>query len=209
MSLPIQLIVGLGNPGKDYAATRHNAGIWFIERLADAFSHGTFREEKKFQGIISNLRVSIDKITDASTGAALGRRDVEIPMLIPTTFMNLSGFSVAAFAKFYKIPAEAILVAHDELDLPAGVIRLKKGGGHAGHNGLQNIIAQLGTPEFVRLRIGITRPKDSSEVANYVLKPPSKSDRELIDLSIDKAIMTLPLVLNGDFSQAMNRLHGV
>jgi len=190
LSSGIQLIVGLGNPGADYENTRHNAGAWFVSELAQ--SHRvTLRPATKFHGLHSTAHI-------------LGH---DVHLLIPMTFMNLSGQAVGALANFYKIPPEAILIAHDEIDLPAGDIRLKLDGGHGGHNGLRDIIRHLNSNKFYRLRIGVGHPGVSHEVTNYVLKPPKKSEREEIDAALQKAQHCLPDMLDGRFSKAMQELH--
>ncbi|MBK1645154.1 aminoacyl-tRNA hydrolase [Thiocapsa imhoffii] len=186
----IRLLVGLGNPGDQYALTRHNVGFWFADRVA-AEARATFRAEAKFQGQL--CRVTI------------GGEDVRI--LKPSTYMNRSGQSIAAVARFYSIPAEEILVAHDELDHPVGQIRLKQGGGHAGHNGLRDTISALGTRDFWRLRIGIDHPGDRALVTGYVLGRPSKVDGEQLLTALDAAQRGLEDVVAGRFQLAMNRLH--
>ena len=186
----IRLIVGLGNPGGRYEATRHNAGFWFVERLAR--EHGAvFASEAKFFGDSCRIR----------------RGHSQVWLLKPTTFMNRSGQSVSSFARYFDIAPEQILVAHDELDLPPGTVRLKQGGGHAGHNGLRDIISALDARTFWRLRIGIDRPGDSREVVDYVLGRPSRDDGEAIALGIERATDLLPRLLSGDFQGAMHRLH--
>lgn len=190
MSNSVQLIVGLGNPGPKYAQTRHNVGFLFVDELAR--SKGvTFRPESKFHGEVCKLRL----------------QGHELWLLKPMTFMNRSGQAVAALARFYKIPPEAILVAHDELDIPAGQLRLKQSGGHGGHNGLRDIISQLGSRDFLRLRIGIDHPGHASEVSNYVLSKASADDRITIDAAVDEALHTLPQIVDGELQAAMNRLH--
>lgn len=186
----IQLIVGLGNPGPSYVETRHNAGFWFVDELARQLGVN-LRPESKFSGLTAKATQS-------------GR---EIRLLEPMTFMNNSGQSVASFTHFYHIPVDAILVVHDDLDLPCGAARLKKGGGHGGHNGLRDIIAQLGTPEFRRLRIGIDHPGNSRDVINYVLKPPMREQRELIEDALARAGAILAQVVAGEFERAMHTLH--
>jgi PTH1 family peptidyl-tRNA hydrolase len=187
----IKLIVGLGNPGTEYRGTRHNAGADFVEALA-RHCGTTLQSESKFFGL-----------TGRCTFAGHDLR-----LLVPTTFMNLSGKSVAALATFFKFQAQNILVAHDELDIPPGTARFKQGGGHGGHNGLRDIIPALGNDKnFHRLRIGIGHPGHASKVSGYVLKPPSQADRERIDASIDEALAALPLLLDGDSTKAMTRLH--
>lgn len=187
----IKLIVGLGNPGNEYRGTRHNAGADFVEELARQCGT-TLQPESKFFGL--------------SGRATLSGHDLRL--LIPTTFMNRSGQSVAAIAGFFKIAPESILVAHDELDIPPGTARFKQGGGHGGHNGLRDIIPALGNnKDFHRLRIGIGHPGHASKVTGYVLGAPSQVDRTRIDACIDEAIAALPLALDGDTTKAMTRLH--
>ncbi|HHH39113.1 MAG TPA: aminoacyl-tRNA hydrolase [Sedimenticola sp.] len=186
----MKLIAGLGNPGPRYQDTRHNAGFWFVDLLARRHG-GNFRRETRFHGESCRIR-------------AHGR---ECWLLKPDTFMNRSGQSVSSLARYFRIPPEEILVAHDELDLPAGAVRLKKGGGHAGHNGLRDIMAALGSREFWRLRIGIDRPADSRQVVDYVLGRPSRRDAEAIEAVLEAAADALPEILEGKFQRAMNRLH--
>lgn len=187
----VQLIVGLGNPGPEYDQTRHNAGALFVERLADS-QRINLSLDKKYFGLVGKF-------------SHQGR---DVRLLIPTTFMNRSGKAVAALANFFRIPPEAILVAHDELDMPPGVAKLKLGGGHGGHNGLRDIIAQLGNQNnFYRLRLGIGHPGHSSMVSNFVLGRAPRSEQELLDTSIDFALGTLPEILAGDWSKAMHKLH--
>ena len=187
----IKLIVGLGNPGNEYRGSRHNAGADFVEELARQCGV-TLQPESKFFGL--------------SGRATLSGHDLRL--LIPTTFMNRSGQSVAAIAGFFKIAPESILVAHDELDIPPGTARFKQGGGHGGHNGLRDIVPALGNnKDFHRLRIGIGHPGHASKVTGYVLGAPSQVDRTRIDACIDEAIAALPLALDGDTTKAMTRLH--
>ena len=191
MSSPLGLIVGIGNPGQQYAETRHNAGVWFVEKLA-AYYQGDFREEKKFYGSVSSINIH-------------GR---ELKILIPHAYMNESGKAVGALVNFYKIPLTRILIVHDELDLAAGVVRLKQGGGLAGHNGLKHISKCLsGSREFNRLRIGVGRPDYGSDITDYVLGKPSPSEKAKIDESIDIALKMLSLMMNGDWQQAMTCLN--
>jgi PTH1 family peptidyl-tRNA hydrolase len=187
----IRLIVGLGNPGAEYRGTRHNAGADFVEELAR--QGGTsLQAESKFFGLAGRITLS----------------GHDLRLLIPTTFMNRSGKAVAAMATFYKIAPEEILVAHDELDIPAGTARFKRGGGHGGHNGLRDIVPSLGnTKDFYRLRVGIGHPGHASKVTGYVLGAPSQVDRTRIEAGIDEAIAALPLLLDGDETKAMTRLH--
>lgn len=189
MSPPIEMIVGLGNPGGNYEQTRHNAGFWCVDALAQR-NGGVFRVEAKFQAQVCRI--------------SLAQR--ECWLLKPTTFMNRSGIAVAALAGFYKIPVESILVVHDELDLPPGVARLKQGGGHGGHNGLRDIIAQLGV-NFMRLRIGIGHPGDKDAVVDYVLQRPSVVDRQQIEAAMDAALTVMPDAVNGEMQRAMHSLH--
>ena len=186
----IQLIVGLGNPGPEYQATRHNAGAWLVERLASDLSV-RFENGKKFNGQI---------------GKGQYQGDV-LHFLLPETFMNLSGQSVAAYAGFFKIPVAAILIVHDELDLMAGVARFKQGGGAGGHNGVRNVIACLGSDAFNRLRVGIGHPGGKEKVLGHVLKKADVDDQQLIDDSIDQALAALPKALLGNFQDAMTELH--
>ena len=186
----IKLIVGLGNPGARYDATRHNAGFWFVDRLAGELG-GAFAPEGKFFGEACRVRKGAN----------------ELWLLKPTTFMNRSGQSVSSFARYYRIEPRRILVAHDELDLPPGSARLKQGGGHAGHNGLRDVISALGDGGFWRLRIGIDHPGESREVVDYVLGRPSREDAERIEDAIERAAAVLPLLLEGEFQRAMHRLH--
>ena len=191
MADPIRLIVGLGNPGAEYEQTRHNAGAWLVERLARQEGI-SLSPDKKFFGLSGKGRIA----------------GQECFLLLPTTFMNRSGQSVAALANFYKIKPNEILVAHDELDMPAGVAKFKIGGGHGGQNGLRDIIAQLGNQkDFHRLRVGIGHPGDKSLVTGHVLGRASKAEQQSIDHVIDEAICVLPAAISGDLAKAMNRLH--
>ncbi len=191
LSSRIQLIVGLGNPGSQYEQTRHNAGFWFVEALAR--QHGaSFKSETKFHGEACKI--------------SIGGHDVWL--LKPMTFMNRSGQGVAALARFYKIEPANILVAHDELDLPPGDIRLKQGGGHGGHNGLRDTIEKLGnTRDFQRLRIGIGHPGHSSQVTGYVLGKAQADEQRLMEDAIDAALKVMPLAIDGELQKAMNELH--
>ena len=186
----IRLIAGLGNPGPDYAATRHNAGFWFIDELADRL-RVSLSPERSYFGMAARTNVG-------------GR---QLWLLEPTTFMNLSGKSVAALARFFKIEPNEILVAHDELDLMPGQVKLKLGGSHAGHNGLKDIHAQLGSADYWRLRIGIGHPGVKSEVINYVLKKPSAEHRVEIEKSIEQAISGIDLLLDGDMERATMKIN--
>ncbi len=182
-----RLIAGLGNPGTSYARTRHNVGFWFIDTLS-ARTHTPLRREAKFQGEV-------------------GRLPGGCWLLKPLTFMNRSGASVAAMARFYRLPPEALLVVHDDLDLPPGTARLKRDGGHGGHRGLMDIIAHLSDQGFYRLRLGIGHPGHKAQVVDYVLSPPPPEEREAILAAIDRALDTLPLILQGAWEKAMHRLH--
>ncbi len=186
----VKLIVGLGNPGKQYESTRHNAGYWFVDRLSEKYSANLQRKDKFF-GYIANANIDSHSVY----------------LLKPDTFMNLSGKSVQALASFYRVNADEILVAHDELDIGAGEIRLKSGGGHGGHNGLRDIMRCLGQQSFYRLRIGIDYPGHASQVTNYVLNNPSSQDREQIEKSIDKAVSQIDKMIAGQFESAMQVLH--
>ncbi len=188
---PLDLIVGIGNPGRDYQDTRHNVGVWFVEALARR-ENAVFKAEKKFFGRVASVY--------------LEGRDVRL--LIPDTYMNESGKSVAALVNFYKIPLEAVLVAHDELDFPIGKVRFKQDGGLAGHNGLRDISRSLGgAREFNRLRIGVGHPGDKDGVTGHVLGKASASEKELIDQCIDESLRALPYAIKGDWQLAMQQLH--
>jgi PTH1 family peptidyl-tRNA hydrolase len=188
--VPLKLIAGLGNPGPEYARTRHNAGFHLADELARRHG-GVFRHDARHQAEVTKLRLEGE----------------EIWLLKPMSYMNNSGGPVRSVASFYKIPPESILVAYDELDFPPGVVRLKQGGGAAGHNGMRDIIAQIGDP-FWRMRIGIGHPGERSEVLNYVLGRPSSEDAKLIDSAILAAIDIMPAILAEGGQKAMNRLHG-
>ncbi|HBE3121378.1 aminoacyl-tRNA hydrolase [Escherichia coli] len=189
--MTIKLIVGLANPGAEYAATRHNAGAWFVDLLAERL-RAPLRKEAKFFGYTSRV--------------TLGGEDVRL--LVPTTFMNLSGKAVAAMASFFRINPDEILVAHDELDLPPGVAKFKLGGGHGGHNGLKDIISKLGNnPNFHRLRIGIGHPGDKNKVVGFVLGKPPVSEQKLIDEAIDEAARCTEMWFTDGLTKATNRLH--
>jgi peptidyl-tRNA hydrolase, PTH1 family len=184
----IRLLVGLGNPGKEYERTRHNAGCWLVERFATANAI-TLRKDLKFKALVGRL----------DPGGAW--------LVVPQTFMNLSGQPVHMLAGFFRIKPEEILVAHDELDFPAGVAKLKQGGGIAGHNGLRDISQRLATHEYFRLRLGVGRPPAGTEGGDYVLQKPMAEERAAIDAAIDKALSVLPLCFAGDLQGAMHKLH--
>jgi PTH1 family peptidyl-tRNA hydrolase len=190
LSAHVDIIVGLGNPGAEYANTRHNAGFWFVDEVARQFG-GVFKSEKKFNGELAR--------------SVIHGRDVLL--LKPTTFMNLSGQALAPLMNFYKVSIENVLVVHDDLDLPVGTIRLKQGGGHGGHNGLRDIIARCGGNNFQRLRIGIGHPGEKSKVTGHVLKKASDEDARVLEDGISRAISELDLIVNGESQKAMHKLH--
>ena len=186
----IKLFVGLGNPGTEYEATRHNAGFWWVDALA--------RE----------LKLSL--VADRSYHGLLARGNVNgqtVWLLEPQTYMNLSGKSVAALARFFKIAPQDILVVHDELDVPPGQAKLKFGGGHGGHNGLRDIHAQLGTGDYWRLRLGIGHPGDKNQVADWVLKKPAPDEREAIEGCVARTLKAAPQLLAGDMPKATLVVH--
>jgi PTH1 family peptidyl-tRNA hydrolase len=186
----IRLLVGLGNPGPEYEATRHNAGFWFIDEVARTL-RVNLAPERSYFGLVARANLA----------------DGPVWLLEPMTFMNLSGKSVAALARFFKIEPGEILVAHDELDLMPGHVKMKLGGSHAGHNGLKDIQAQLGSADFWRLRLGIGHPGVKAEVVNYVLRKPLAEQREAIEKSIEQSITALPLMLEGDMERALMKVH--
>ncbi|HKW82497.1 MAG TPA: aminoacyl-tRNA hydrolase [Burkholderiaceae bacterium] len=186
----IRLLVGLGNPGPEYEATRHNAGFWFIDEVARQLG-ANLTIERNYSG----------------RAARVNRSEGQVWLLQPLTFMNLSGKSVAALARFFKIAPNEILVAHDELDLLPGQVKIKLGGSHAGHNGLKDIQAQLGSADFWRLRLGIGHPGVKAEVINYVLRKPLAEQRDAIDKSIEQSTKALDLLLAGNMEHAMMKIH--
>ena len=186
----IRLLVGLGNPGPEYEATRHNAGFWFIDEAARKLG-ATLTIERSYSG----------------RAARVNRSEGAVWLLQPLTFMNLSGKSVAALARFFKIAPSEILVVHDELDLLPGQVKIKLGGSSAGHNGLKDIQAQLGSADFWRLRLGIGHPGVKAEVINYVLRKPLAEQREAIDKSIEQSIQALDLLFSGNMEHAMMKIH--
>lgn len=191
--MAIKLIVGLGNPGKDYESTRHNAGFWFVDELARK-AGATFAKEAKFFGWVGKALIAGSPVW----------------LLKPSTFMNRSGQAVAALANFYQIAPEDILVAHDELDLMPGQTKMKQGGGHAGHNGLKDINAKIGSLNFWRLRFGIGHPRTlelEQQVADFVLHPPSKDHRKAINEDIDRATGVIEDCVRGEFNAALLKLH--
>lgn len=193
MPQPLRLIAGLGNPGPNYERTRHNAGFWLIDQIADDLKL-TFSSEKSFFGDV-----------------AKGKIDGEHLLLVkPMTYMNRSGQAVGALARFYKLAPEQVLVLHDELDLFPGQVKLKQGGGHAGHNGLKDIQAALGSPAFWRLRLGIGHPRTlglAQQVADFVLHPPRRDEQTQIEDALTRARAQIPALLEGRFEQATKLLH--
>ena len=186
----IKLLVGLGNPGPEYEHTRHNAGFWWVDGAARALGV-RLNAERAYFGLMARAT----------------RDGQPVWLLQPQTYMNLSGKSVAALARFFKITPQEVLVVHDELDLPPGQMKLKQGGGHAGHNGLRDIHAQLGSPDYWRLRLGIGHPGVKAEVADYVLRKPPAAEREAIEQAIGSSLQCLDLLLQGRMDQAMMKLH--
>jgi PTH1 family peptidyl-tRNA hydrolase len=186
----IRMLVGLGNPGTEYEGTRHNAGFWWVDEAARVLG-ARLVHDRAYHGLV----------------ARVNRPDGPVWLIEPQTYMNLSGKSVAPLARFFKIEPSQILVVHDELDLAPGQMKIKQGGGVAGHNGLKDIQAQLGTADFWRLRIGIGHPGDRSEVANWVLRKPAPDDREAILKCIAQSIEALPLLLDGPMERAMMKIH--
>jgi len=186
----IKLIAGLGNPGRKHEKDRHNVGFWFVSRLASA-QRVELKTVARYHGLVGKL----------------ARPAGELWLLLPQTYMNLSGKSVGALSRYYKIRPDEVLVVHDELDFPPGAAKLKLGGGVAGHNGLKDIAAQLGTHGFWRLRIGIGHPGDKNLVADYVLKPPPSSERDLIEAALARCMDVSGLLLDGELEAAMLKLH--
>lgn len=190
--MPIRLIVGLANPGKEYADTRHNAGAWFVDDVAN-LAKVALRQQSKFHGLYAVAHV-------------FGH---DVHLLVPTTFMNVSGQAIRACMNYLKISSDEVLVAHDDIDLPPDTVRLKLGGGDGGHNGLKDTIAHLHTKDFYRLRIGVGRAKHRDDMVDYVLNKPSKADRALIDRNIQDTLLVLPLILEGEMQKAMHKLHTI
>ena len=186
----IRLIVGLGNPGMEYERTRHNVGFWWIEGAARKLG-AALRSERGYHGLV----------------ARVNRRDGPLYLLQPQTYMNLSGKAVAALARFFKIAPEEMLVVHDEIDLPPGQVKLKLGGGVAGHNGLKDIQAQLGSADFWRLRIGVGHPGNRDEVADWVLCKPSPEQRQAIESCVERSLDVLELLIDGPMERAMMKIH--
>ena len=187
---PVRLLIGLGNPGSKYASTRHNAGFWFADAVV-ARHDGQFRKNARFFGDTAEVTI----------GA------FSLRVLKPTTYMNESGRAVAAAVRFFRIPLENVLIAHDEIDLPPGAIRLKRGGGHGGHNGLRDIVPALGSADFSRLRIGVGHPGDKDSVTGYVLNRAPAAEQSRIDESIGRALDLIEPIVAGDMSRVMNELH--
>jgi PTH1 family peptidyl-tRNA hydrolase len=187
---PLKLLVGLGNPGSKYAATRHNAGYWFADAVAARFA-ATFRGSPKFFGELAEI--------------SIGGQSLRV--LKPTTYMNQSGRSVSAVVQFFRLAVEDILIAHDEIDLPPGVVRLKRGGGHGGHNGLRDVIPALGSPDFARLRFGVGHPGHKDLVTGYVLNRPGSEEQALIESAVADALDVFKLIAQGEFQRAMSSLH--
>ncbi len=191
MAPSLSLIVGLGNPGPEYDQTRHNAGFWFVDALA-AQLQAAWREDGRLPA--ETARASF--------------QGSDLRLIKPMAYMNRSGLPVARFARFFKIEPARILVVHDELDLPPGVIRYKRGGGHGGHNGLRDLIRHLGTADFQRLRLGIGHPGHRDQVVDYVLQRPSREDRQAVETAIEAGLQVLPDLLSGKTDAAMRKLHG-
>ena len=190
MQATLRLVVGLGNPGPEYAETRHNAGFWFCERLARELG-ASFSRESRYHGLVAKVRIA---------GADLW-------LLMPQTFMNRSGQSVQALARFFRVAPAEMLVVHDELDLPPGQMRLKFGGGLGGHNGLKDITSHLGTQDYWRLRIGIGHPGDRDLVTDYVLKRARREEQDEIDACLDRALLAWPLLAKAEFNAATQRIN--
>jgi PTH1 family peptidyl-tRNA hydrolase len=192
--MPIRLIVGLGNPGPEYEQTRHNAGFWLVDNLANSLPGTRLQRDSRYNAMLSKTSIAGN----------------EVWLLEPLTFMNRSGQSVGALARFFKIAADEVLVVHDELDLMPGIARLKKGGSAGGHNGLKDITAALGTQDYWRLRLGIGHPRSLSlqqQVADFVLHRPRREDQDLIDQAIEKSLQVMPQIVEGKFEAATMKLH--
>ena len=190
MTTSIKLIVGLGNPGTEHSDTRHNAGFWCVDAIADEYG-GQFRQDAKFHGETCRVKVESE----------------DCWLLKPTTYMNHSGRSVQAMVSFYKLSISEVLIIHDEIDLDPGTARLKTGGGHGGQNGLRDIINQLGDKSFARLRIGVGHPGDKHKVVNHVLGRASRDDQEKINQSIEQSLHIIPYLIQGEMQRAMTALH--
>ena len=190
----IRLIVGLGNPGPEYEDTRHNAGFWWVDGAAQRLK-AHLSQDKAYFGEVARVNTPLPGLAQP------------LWLLKPQTYMNLSGKSVGALARFFKLDPAEILVVHDELDLLPGQVKLKQGGGSAGHNGLKDISAQLGSPQYWRLRLGIGHPGDRAEVAAFVLRKPPSSERELVEQALSKSLEALEPLLRGDFEKASRVVH--
>jgi len=194
--MPIRLIVGLGNPGPEYEQTRHNAGFWLVDNLANSLPGTRLQRDSRYNAMLAKTSIN----------------GQDVWLLEPLTFMNRSGQSVGALARFFKIAADEVLVVHDELDLMPGIARLKKGGSAGGHNGLKDITAALGTQDYWRLRLGIGHPRSlnlQQQVADFVLHRPRREDQELIEQAIDKSLLVMPQIIDGKFEAATMKLHTV
>jgi len=194
MHTPIRLVVGLGNPGAQYERTRHNAGFWLIDRIAQDL-RADFALEKSFSAHLAKTRINGEPLY----------------LLKPMTYMNRSGQAVGALTRFYKLPVESVLVLHDELDLAPGQVKLKRGGGHAGHNGLKDIQAALGSSDFWRLRLGIGHPRTlglAQAVVDFVLQRPRRDEEEALDAALDRCCIHMPQLLAGDVERVTAALHG-
>lgn len=194
--MPIRLIVGLGNPGPEYEQTRHNAGFWLVDNLANSLPGTRLQRDSRYNAMLAKTSIN----------------GQDVWLLEPLTFMNRSGQSVGALARFFKIAADEVLVVHDELDLMPGIARLKKGGSAGGHNGLKDITAALGTQDYWRLRLGIGHPRSlnlQQQVADFVLHRPRREDQELIEQAIDKSLLVMPQIVDGKFDAATMKLHTV
>ena len=192
--MPIRLIVGLGNPGPDYEQTRHNAGFWLVDNLANSLPNARLQRESGFNALVAKTVIGGNQVW----------------LIEPQTYMNRSGQSVGAIARFYKIQPDEVLVVHDELDLPPGSAKLKKGGSSGGHNGLKDITSALGTQDYWRLRIGIGHPRTlnlQQPVADFVLHRPRREDQDLIERAIEKSLLILPQIIKGEFAAATTKLH--
>ncbi|AKJ27727.1 aminoacyl-tRNA hydrolase [Caldimonas brevitalea] len=190
----IRLFVGLGNPGPEYEATRHNAGFWWIDAVARKLG-ATLHADRSYHGLVARVNRPMPGV------------EGPVWLLEPQTYMNRSGKSVAALARFFKIASQEILVAHDELDLPPGETKIKLGGGHAGHNGLKDIHAHLGSADYWRLRLGIGHPGVKAEVPDYVLRKPSPEHREALEKAIDRTVPALDALLRGEMESALRQIH--
>jgi PTH1 family peptidyl-tRNA hydrolase len=194
IAMPIRLIVGLGNPGPEYEQTRHNAGFWLVDNLANSLPGTRLQRDSRYNAMLAKTSIN----------------GQDVWLLEPLTFMNRSGQSVGALARFFKIAADEVLVVHDELDLMPGIARLKKGGSAGGHNGLKDITAALGTQDYWRLRLGIGHPRSlnlQQQVADFVLHRPRREDQELIEQAIDKSLLVMPQIVDGKFEAATMKLH--